>query len=102
MPAWYRNADPYERQAAVEFILHYECGYTYDKDGILGALTQEERNRLLTGRKIYFKHMDPHRQSGPEDAKDPDGPGRKKIPGKMTQADAKAAEDFIAQKRAQS
>lgn len=101
-PAWYHAADPYERRAATDFLLHYETSYTYDRYGVLGQLTQEEKNRLLVGRELYFKHLDPHRQSSPEDPQDPDGPGRKKEPGRMTAADKQAAQDFVAQKKNQT
>jgi hypothetical protein len=100
MPEWYRALDPYERQATIEFCIQYELNYTLDRHGILGQLTREEKNRIMIGREHYFKHLDPHRLSGAEDTQDPDGPGRKKQPGRMTEADRRAADEWIEQKKA--
>lgn len=55
----------------------------------------------MTGRELYFKHLDPHRQGSPEDPQDPDGPGRKKEPGRMTAADKQAATEWAEMKKNQ-
>lgn len=45
---------PHEQGCFVDYFLHH-CGYTFDRHGVVDALTREERERLFIGFSVYYE-----------------------------------------------
>lgn len=48
----------YEQRALTAYFLHAKCGYTFDKHGIVWALTRQEERLLWTGFAVWKEEME--------------------------------------------
>lgn len=46
-----------------DYFLHAECGYTFDQDGTIAALTRNEVRRLWKGLALWNEEVESHDES---------------------------------------
>lgn len=88
-----------EQRCLTEYFLHKECGYTYDADGFIGALTQAEKRRLWRGRGLWMEYCDPeHSCDGAHSQTSDEITGKARSAGKLSQDTVQKFEQYKRQK----
>lgn len=57
-PSSIEALDRREKRDLADYFLHRFCGYTFDPEGRVGAVTRQEAQRLFDGHKLWNRHVE--------------------------------------------